>query len=236
MNVQVASSCTAWWVSSPVGSVGSTDRARRAARCATTAARARWCPTNPRPPRQFTTSTWQFACLSPGAGSAVGRGPYIERPRNPVRGRLGIRPGSIRFHGGTSTGWNRWPTSSRSVPKPCPNSRATASSSRPSPNSVFFSPAAAWLRWAQPCCRTSACTDSSHVARTGCTSAGMIASPTVTPCARARPARRSRAGDGTAASSSRHHIEADRPSACHASSSLTRSDQFNRRLLPDITD
>lgn len=31
-NVQVDSSCTAWWVRSPVGSAESTDRARRAAR------------------------------------------------------------------------------------------------------------------------------------------------------------------------------------------------------------
>ena len=127
MNVQVDSSCTAWWVRSPVGSAGSTDRARRAERWPTAAAMARSTPTETPPAAPVHHVDVAVRLPEPGCRSAEGRGPYVDKPRNPAFGRAWIRAGSMRFHGGTSTGWNRAPASSRSFPKPLDSSAVIAS-------------------------------------------------------------------------------------------------------------
>ena len=55
---------------------------------------------------------------NPAPAWAAGRGPNVDRPRNPTGGRAGIRAGSIRFQGGTSTGRVRPRASPRNVSRP----------------------------------------------------------------------------------------------------------------------
>ena len=131
--------------------------------------------------------------------------------------------GSMRFHGGTSTGAKRRRSVAASALRPASSSAMTRRQRPVAPSSQLRAPGGAWLRAHSHAGRSSPWARSpAAAARLASMSAGMTASATGTSSRRATVEQPPSAGESRQASSSRHQRSARRPAARQASSSSSR--------------
>ena len=81
----------------------------------------------------YANRSGRYAC-SPAPirirGACAARMPKVERPRKPISGKAGTRPGAMRFQGGTRTGSTAGPNSRSSASQPVPSSPSTIMAGR----------------------------------------------------------------------------------------------------------